>query len=112
MASVLFESFTENFVELQDPRTRDCPHQFHDILFLATCATIAGADGPSDIEEFGHHQLHWLRKHVSLANGIPSHDTIGRLFSLIKPVQFQEAFLNWIGSLESNKTKAENELTT
>ena len=111
MASQLFESFTEYFDDLQDPRTRECLHQFHEILFLATCATIAGADGPSEIEEFGLHQLHWLRKHIPLANGIPSHDTIGRLFSLIKPIKFQEAFLNWIHSMWAKHSSTGNELT-
>ena len=53
---------------------------------------------PSDIEDFGIQQEAWLRKHLALPNGIPSHDTIGRLFSLMKPKQFQEAFLSWIGT--------------
>jgi predicted transposase YbfD/YdcC len=70
-----------------------------DILFLAVCATIAGADGPSDIADFGRQQIQWLRKFIVLANGIPSHDTIGRVFSLIKPLQFQQAFLSWIATL-------------
>jgi predicted transposase YbfD/YdcC len=73
-----------------------------DILFLSVCATIAGADGPSDIEDFGKQQIQWLRKFIVLPNGIPSHDTIGRVFSLIEPGQFQQAFLSWIETLIPN----------
>lgn len=111
MPSQLFESFAEHFQELQDPRSREGLHEFDDILFLATCATIAGADGPSDIEEFGHHQILWLRRYIRLANGIPSHDTIGRVFELIKPNKFQEAFLNWIHSFRLDEP-SNGELTT
>ncbi len=77
MASQLFESFTDFFEDVRDPRNRAVSHDFEEILFLATCATIAGADGSSDIEEFGNHQIGWLRKHIRLANDIPSHDTMG-----------------------------------
>lgn len=96
----LAETFQEYFGPIEDPRTRDGDHDLFDILFLSVCATIAGADGPSDIEDFGHDQLNWLRKFIHLRNGVPSHDTIGRLLSLIKPKEFQEAFLGWIGSFK------------
>jgi hypothetical protein len=56
--------------------------------------TIAGCDGPSGIESFAKTQLGWCRKFVELKNGMPSHDTIGRVISLIKPDQFQKAFLD------------------
>lgn len=97
-ARELAESFEGYFGCIQDPRTRDVEHDLEDILFLAVCATIAGADGPSDIESFGISKEAWLKRHIPLRNGIPSHDTIGRVLSLIKPSEFQEAFLGWIGS--------------
>jgi predicted transposase YbfD/YdcC len=100
MTSTQTRSFQEHFTIVDDPRMdRSKFHSLIDILFLAVCATIAGADGPSDIEDFGKQQLPWLRKFISLPNGIPSHDTIGRVFSLIKPQQFQQAFLTWIAAL-------------
>ncbi len=100
MASTLPRSFQKHFAIVDDPRIdRSKYHSLMDILFLAVCATIAGADGPSDIEDFGKQQIQWLRKFIVLKNGIPSHDTIGRVFSLIKPQQFQEAFLSWIATL-------------
>lgn len=100
MVCTLTQSFQDHFTVVDDPRIdRSKCHLLMDILFLAVCATIAGADGPSDIAEFGKQQILWLRKFVTLANGIPSHDTIGRVFSLIKPQQFQEAFLSWLERL-------------
>lgn len=110
MASELFESFLDHFADVDDPRTRESPHVFSEVVFIAVCATIANADGPSDIEEFGIQHEPWFRKHIELPYGIPSHDTIGRLFSLIKPKQFQEAFLNWIGTFRFMEN-AEGELT-
>jgi predicted transposase YbfD/YdcC len=100
MACTLTQSFQNHFTVVDDPRIdRSKCHLLMDILFLAVCATIAGADGPSDIADFGKQQIQWLRKFIPLTNGIPSHDTIGRVFSLIKPQQFQEAFLSWLDTL-------------
>jgi predicted transposase YbfD/YdcC len=100
MACTLTRSFQNHFTVVDDPRIdRSKRHLLIDILFLAVCATIAGADGPSDIADFGRQQIQWLRKFIALPNGIPSHDTIGRVFSLIKPEQFQQAFLSWIKTL-------------
>ena len=100
MACTLTQAFHQHFSVVDDPRIdRSKCHLLTDILFLAVCATIAGADGPSDIADFGRQQIQWLRKFITLPNGIPSHDTIGRVFSLIKPLQFQQAFLGWIGTL-------------
>jgi hypothetical protein len=100
MTCTLTQSFQNHFTVVDDPRIdRSKCHLLMDILFLAVCATIAGADGPSDIADFGRQQIQWLRKFIPLANGIPSHDTIGRVFSLLKPQQFQQAFLSWIETL-------------
>jgi predicted transposase YbfD/YdcC len=71
----------------------------HSILFIAVSGTIAGADGPEDMEKFAEHKQEWLDQFIDLSRGIPSHDTIGRVLGLIKPKQFQDAFLGWIGSL-------------
>ncbi len=100
MTCTLTQSFQNHFTVVDDPRIdRSKCHLLMDILFLAVCATIAGADGPSDIADFGRQQIQWLRKFIPLANGIPSHDTIGRVFSLLIPQQFQQAFLSWIEML-------------
>ncbi len=111
MASQLFDSFLVHLGCVDDPRTRESPHRIEEILFLAVCATIAGADGPSDIENFGIQQEAWLRNHIELANGVPSHDTIGRVFSMVKPMPFQEGFLSWISTFRfSEKSDGDLEL--
>lgn len=91
--------FKHYFEQVDDPRmARTRLHELIDILFLCVAATIAGCDGPAEIEDFAHDELDWCRKFVPLKNGVPSHDTIGRVISLIKPDQFQKAFTEWIHS--------------
>ena len=89
----------------RQPRLRDEPriersktHELLDILIISVAATLAGADGPSDVADFTRQQLAWRRRFVPLENDPPSHDTIGRALSLIKPEQFQIALLDWIAS--------------
>lgn len=95
-------SFQEQFEQVVDPRVVGrTTHSLHSILFIAVTATIAGADGPEDMAKFAEHKRDWLERFIDLSRGIPSHDTIGRVLSLIKPQQFQDAFLGWIGSLSS-----------
>lgn len=92
--------FTSFFCDVADPRIeRSKAHQLMDILFISVAGTIAGCEGPSDIAEFARTQLDWCRKFVPLAEGVPAHDTIGRVLSLIKPQEFQKAFVDWIASL-------------
>jgi len=101
---VALQQFEEHFESVDDPRVEGrCRHPLHTIMFLAVAATIAGADGPEEIAEFGRQQRAWLGRFVNIDNGIPSHDTIGRVLSLIKPAQFQKAFLAWLGSLAALK---------
>jgi predicted transposase YbfD/YdcC len=95
--------FANHFSSVDEPRLdRKKRHELLDILFLSVAGTIAGCDGPSDIASFATTQLDWCRKFVPLANGVPSHDTIGRVISLIKPEQFQKAFLDWVAELASD----------
>ncbi len=79
-------SFEDYFQAVDDPRVVPrCTHSLHAILFLAVAATIAGADGPEDMEKFAKRKSGWLKQFVDLARGVPSHDTIGRVLGLIKP---------------------------
>ncbi len=95
-------SFKECFEHVEDPRVVGrTTHSLHTILFVVVAATIAGADGPDDMEKFAKRKKGWLKRFVDLSRGVPSHDTIGRVLGLIKPKQFQDAFLNWISSLSS-----------
>ena len=93
-------SILMHFADLEDPRIeRTKKHLLSDIISLAICAVIAGADGWEEIEDFGHDKFEWLKKFLRLPNGIPSHDTISRLFRRIKPKAFQECFLDWTQAL-------------
>ncbi len=94
--------FVDHFSTVEDPRLdRSKRHDLMDVLFVCVAGTIAGCDGPCDIASFAKTQLTWCRKFVGLKNGVPSHDTIGRVVSLIKPDQFQKAFLAWVAALAS-----------
>lgn len=96
--------FRSHFTGVEDPRIdRTKVHALMDILFICVAGTMAGADGPTDIADFAKEQLAWCRKFVPLKNGVPSHDTIGRVLAAIKPDQFQEAFLDWVASFASER---------
>ena len=95
--------FLDHFSAVGEPRVeRTKIHGLIDILFISVAGTIAGCDGPTDIASFARTQLAWCRKFVTLKNGVPSHDTIGRVISLIKPHQFQKAFLDWVAALATD----------
>jgi predicted transposase YbfD/YdcC len=93
-------SLLEHFAELPDPRIdRTKLHALSDILVIAVSAVICGAEGWTDIEEFGKSKEKWLRKLLPLVNGIPSHDTFRRVFQRIDPDKFETCFVNWVNSL-------------
>lgn len=82
--------------EVEDPRLdRAKKHALPDILFLSLCAVICGCESFNDIEDFGHAKHDWLKGHIELANGIPSHDTINRVFQILAPRTFQECLIRW-----------------
>jgi predicted transposase YbfD/YdcC len=92
----LTDEFHDCFDQVEDPRVLGrTTHPLNSILFLVVAATIADADGPEEIECFGKERIDWLSQFADFAEGIPSHDTIGRVMSLIKPEQFQQALLDW-----------------
>jgi predicted transposase YbfD/YdcC len=93
-------SIRKHFADLQDPRMeRTRFHNLMDIVVIAICAVICGADGWLDIAEYGQSKYDWLKTFLDLPHGIPSHDTFRRVFCLLNPATFQECFQRWIDAL-------------
>src|SRR5260221_5698808 len=87
----------DHFADVPDPRiARHRWHKLSDILVIAVCAVLCGAESYPAIEDFGHERAEWLKQFLELPEGIPSHDTFNRVFALLNPVQFQPGFLAWL----------------
>jgi predicted transposase YbfD/YdcC len=93
-------SIIHHFSSIEDPR-RDLhkKHKLSDIFFITLCATICGADNWVAIERFGKAKEQWFTEQLNLKNGIPSHDTLGDIFSVIDTEQFSQCFSNWVADL-------------
>jgi predicted transposase YbfD/YdcC len=87
----------DHFAILSDPRIeRHRRHKLSDILVIAVCAVLCGAESFPAIEDFGQARSEWLQQFLELPGGIPSHDTFNRVFRLLDAVQFQACFLSWM----------------
>jgi predicted transposase YbfD/YdcC len=94
------EVLIEQFRELDEPRVEGrTDHDLLDILVLALCAVMAGAEGWDDIEDWGRARESWLRRYLKLRNGIPGHDTIRRVFEAISPQQLDACFAAWMAQV-------------
>ncbi|WP_341528491.1 ISAs1 family transposase [Nostoc sp. UHCC 0302] len=102
-------TIADHFLGIEDPRIeRTKRHKLIDILTIAICAVICGAEGWIEIEMYGCAKHGWLKTFLELPNGIPSpdgdatrtHDTFARVFARIKPEQFQQCFVNWMKSIQ------------
>lgn len=94
----------EHFQDLKDPRVENLlRHKLIDIIGLTICAVICGADTWADIEEYGKAKEKWLKRFLELPNGIPSHDTIARLFAALNPETLQECFLSWVKAVAQRR---------
>lgn len=100
MAEHSVASIEHHFQDLEDPRVdRTKRHKLLDVLVIAICAVICGADDWVAVENFGKAKLAWFRQFLELPNGIPSHDTFGRVFGKLDPDQFRTCFISWITSV-------------
>jgi hypothetical protein len=95
-------SIAEHFSELEDPRRYNRRHYLRDILVIAICAAIAGADGWKDVALFGKSKMKWLKEALclELPHGVPSADTFRRLFAALNAEHFQVCFVKWIQAVE------------
>lgn len=94
--------FENHFSNMEDPRRTDrgnFHHLLSDILLLTISAMLCGASDWPMVNSFGKKQLEWLRKFGSFSNGIPSVDTLERVFALLNPSIFNQCFINWIDSM-------------
>ncbi|MFM7930299.1 MAG: transposase family protein, partial [Pirellula sp.] len=81
MATSFVCKIYNHFEEVTDPRVnRGANHPLIEMIFLTLCASICDAEGWVDVERYGNAKLDWLRKFFPFENGIPSHDTLGRVF--------------------------------
>ncbi len=91
------QTISKHFASLKDPRVdRTKLHSLEAILVIAICAILCGADDWVAVEAWGKAKEKWLKKFLDLPNGIPSHDTFGRVFARLDPKQFQTCFVSWI----------------
>lgn len=90
---------SQHFITITDPRKDNRAHLLIDIIMVAICAVLAGCEGWIEIADFGEAKESWFKTFLTLSNGIPSHDTFGRVFSLLDPKQFQESFSAWMQSV-------------
>lgn len=95
-------SIYDYFSQIPDPRLeRNKKHKLTDIIVLSILAVLCGAESYDSIEEFGKARIGFLEQILQLPNGIPSHDTINRATSMIKPDQFEKVFAQWASSLKN-----------
>jgi predicted transposase YbfD/YdcC len=92
-------SIVDHFAAIKDPRREHGKlHRLTDILAIALCAVLAGADSWQQIEIFGNAKEGWLSGFLALPNGIPSHDTFRRVFCALNPRAFEDAFVSWMNA--------------
>src|SRR5262249_16631140 len=96
-------SLLSHFTSLPDPRVeRSKQYPLLDILAIALCAVLSGAEDYVGMQEFGKARKEWLGARFALAKGIPSHDTFNRVFSVLDPEAFGKCFMAWTQALHEH----------
>lgn len=93
--------FLRHFRSLPDPRAANVVHRLGDILFIAIAAVLCGADSWVTVELWARSKLDWLKTILDLPAGIPSHDTLNRVFAQMDPDAFERCFVGWVSALKS-----------
>ena len=94
-------SFHDHFQDLQDPRVeRTRKHPLINVLFIAVCGVLSGANSFASIHEFAIDRRHWFARYLDLSNGIPSDDTLARVLARLDPGAFEKCLLSWIRAVQ------------
>jgi predicted transposase YbfD/YdcC len=99
MARLTMARIEEHFAELSDPRRREVVYPLVNIVVMAVCAVIGGADDFVSIAHWARTKRKWLATFLDLSAGIPSHDRFNAVLGAIKPAEFEKCLLSWITSL-------------
>lgn len=106
MSNVISISILKFFAQLNDPRqTAKVLYPLPEIILVALCAAICGADSFVEMEEFGNAKRAFLRNILPFKNGIPGHDTFGAVFANLDSKQFNEIFIKWVSYLQKEIPK-------
>jgi predicted transposase YbfD/YdcC len=101
MASDRTASFHDHFQGLTDPRVeRTRKHPLINVVFIAVCGVLSGANSFAGIQEFGYDRRSWFARYLDLANGIPSDDTFARVLARLDPAAFEKCLLTWIQAVQ------------
>ena len=93
----VYRSLIESFASLEDPRIdRKKLYPLMEIVFLSVCAVLSGFEEWDEVVDFGEEKLDWLRKYLPYEHGIPSHDTMNRVISLVDDRAFEQCFIDWV----------------
>lgn len=96
----VLSSFDKHFGTISDPRDRrGLRHELRELLLIALLAVICGADEFTEIEDFAKSKRDFLGSFMDLPNGVPSHDTFGRVLSILSPEEFEKSFVAWVSDL-------------
>lgn len=87
-SGVIMEEFIACFSDVTDPRQENIRHDLHEVLLIGLCTMLCGGEDCSDMAEFGHAKVDFLKQFLRLRHGIPSHDTFSRLFRRLDPKPF------------------------
>lgn len=106
MEEIVNSSLVEHFSKIEDPRMiKKCRHKLIDIIVITVCASICRFDESWEaVEHFGKIKIDWFKNFLELPNGIPSHDTIRRMFLILDSLKFQQCFYSWANDLRETIT--------